>query len=282
MGLFKLDRYKFGVLILLLFVVSGQAFAGEFIPELSGSIKEYQKATGVGEFTVLLSSPKRINNATQIETKVEVQGERLDLLIEVQDKYSVAEIFSFYQSFLLEVGEVAYQCEKRACGNSNFWANDFFNEHALYGRDSDQFYIVGKIPRQDTAEWLMIYVIKNGFKKNKVFITKISENTDKDVLSNGFLMSSSIDDSTIAIIQRKINKDDKLNLWLVAYSAQETSVKLDQTIKQLDLKAKAYIEILNSKLDISTNRLRTKIVGPFHSDNSMSGMPNWHRLYLLL
>jgi len=179
------------------------------------------------------------------------------------------------------VGEINYQCKKRACGNSNFWANDFFKEHALFGRDSDQFYLAGKIQRQDFVEWVMIYVIKNGFKKNKVHITTIIENSQEAFLTAGLLMTSSIDDSTLALIQRRINEDKMLDLWLVTYSSNVAGVAIDETIEQLEMKSKAYMAVLESKLDINKNRLRTKIVGPFHADKTMNGISNWHRLYLL-
>lgn len=73
--------------------------------------------------------------------KVEtVEGDAIQTLYKIGRNVPMSSVERFYAQVIqgIEGGEVLYSCQSRACGSSNAWANNFFNDYLLYGPDSSQ------------------------------------------------------------------------------------------------------------------------------------------------
>ena len=58
----------------------------------------------------------------------------------------------------LKQAQPAFECEARACGRSNLWANNLYGIRQLYGRDRFQRYQAVALP----GGWQTLYVIERG------------------------------------------------------------------------------------------------------------------------
>jgi len=165
-------------LLMTCFLFSHALCAQDKPLHMPGSVIEYEKENESGVFQVLLSSPKRISNSLVIEAQQRVSGVKKSSLLQLGPGVTSQDAFSYYASYINDFGKVAYQCEKRACGSSNYWANNIFKEHRLYGRDSGQFYLAGRIQVGSEPVWLTVYSVTNGLKQNLVYLSVVSDESE--------------------------------------------------------------------------------------------------------
>jgi len=159
-------------LVLCLLSLTAQA-EQSVIPMFPRGEIQYQELLTGGEHAFLLSTPKRISNALSIESEQRVKGDRRNILFRIDEGANSEKAFRFYQRYFSQHGEALYQCEQRACGNSNYWANRIFGERKLLGRDSNQYYIVGKVAVGSDMYWLSVYSVVNGRKQHFVYLSTV-------------------------------------------------------------------------------------------------------------
>ncbi len=64
----------------------------------------------------------------------------------------------FAESLVSKGAKIKYECQSRACGSSNFWANDYFFERLLYGANKHQQLWV----YQYQQHWYVAYLMQRG------------------------------------------------------------------------------------------------------------------------
>lgn len=139
-------------------------------PNASVEYKEL-RVSEVHQF--LISTPKRISNALQIEDEVVIAGERTDILLAISSRGNTKKAFLFYQDLFNQKGEVIYSCLERACGSSSYWANTIYKENKLYGRDGDQYYVAGRLMVGGQKYFVSAYVVQNGRRQGYIYLSYI-------------------------------------------------------------------------------------------------------------
>lgn len=94
--------------------------------------------------------------------KVEtVEGSSIQTLYKIGRNVPMSSVEDFYRQVMdgIEGGELLYSCQSRACGSSNAWANNFFNDYLLYGPDSSQSLWVVKDARM---HYWVVYLNRRG------------------------------------------------------------------------------------------------------------------------
>ena len=116
-------------------------------------------------YRLALGRLQRVNGRVIAGREERIQGALTRITYEIPSGYSGADVFARLSAQLLEAGrDELYSCQGRACGSSNFWANDVFANRVLYGPETDQFYLAstsaadGESPGIYTA----LYVITRG------------------------------------------------------------------------------------------------------------------------
>jgi len=267
-----------------------------FLQYANSNVEKIQKRKGEAH-QFLLSTPKRISNTLNIEDAVFLAGERTDLLLKIDQLGSSQQAFYFYQALLLKQGEILYQCEQRACGSSNYWANKIFNESKLYGRDSEQYYLAGRLKSEEKNYFLSIYVVKNGRKQQYIYLRYIPEikqalagdivddNKDRYQLKTWqtgvFFKDAQLKENDIAFIQQSLKEDQALKLWVLSYAALSSMQSASQVLNASQIQLKGFSEGIVDKLKVDSRRVMQKNIGPFADKPSDFSGSTWFKLYLL-
>lgn len=126
-------------------------------------IVEYREL-GDTNYRLALGRLQRVSGRVVAGREERVQGELTRITYEIPSSYSGADVFARLSAQLLSGGEELYRCQGRACGSSNFWANDIFANRVLYGPETDQFYLASTRPAdvERPGIYTALYVITRG------------------------------------------------------------------------------------------------------------------------
>ena len=126
-------------------------------------IVEYREL-GDTNYRLALGRLQRVSGRVVAGREERVQGELTRITYEIPSSYSGADVFARLSAQLLSGGEELYRCQGRACGSSNFWANDIFANRVLYGPETDQFYLASTRPAdvERPGIYMALYVITRG------------------------------------------------------------------------------------------------------------------------
>src|SRR5690606_4588299 len=89
---------------------------------------EMRQASDKKTHQLVLSAPKRINNAPFIENERMIEGDKHVLLLRLGASDSIADAFAYYEELIEKSGSLEFRCEKRACGINSYWANSILDE----------------------------------------------------------------------------------------------------------------------------------------------------------
>ena len=166
--------------------------------------------------------------------------------------------------------------------NVSNWAVDIFDERRLTGRDSDQYYIAGKIQLPDAQYIVTIYFVSNALRQNLAYITYIKQASDTDVWVNGYLLNRDFvlpEDVRISL-KKRLENNPGLDLFLAAYVDSDkfnTLPKMENAVKVPFVLAQ---KKLAESLSINASKVRMQFVGAFHSQIPVDGERVWFRLFL--
>jgi len=258
---------------------------------------EYQKINSGDEHRFLLSTPKRISNTLQIEKEVLLSGERNNLLLKVKAAGSSKGAFLYYQQLLIDSGEVSYSCEERACGSSNYWANSIFNESKLYGRDSEQYYLAGRLREKGQDYYVSVYIAKNGRKQQYIYLSYVLDKSQKSDVENTINAKSAnqlrlwqqgitfekpyLKDEQLAFIKQTLAGNKSLSLWLVGFADMSEGKKVTDAMNASEKALNIVREEISRQLNLSDERIKVKNIGPFDLKPKKYVAATWFRLYLL-
>src|SRR5690554_4344909 len=121
---------------------------------------------------VLFSPVREVNNEIRSEVKARLPVSGESRLYEVTKDSNRAKARDFYISELQAAGAtILYECSGVNCGRSNVWANQIFGQRVLYGRDTDQDYLVAGTIASDGSRWLtVVYTVTRGNLREYVWV----------------------------------------------------------------------------------------------------------------
>lgn len=121
---------------------------------------------------VLFSPVREVNNQIRSEKKARIPVRGDGRLYQINRDASRGEARAHYQSLLQARGaRVLFECSGRACGRSNVWANQVFDQATLYGRDSDQDYLVAAATGESGKTWLtLVYTVTRGSQREYAWV----------------------------------------------------------------------------------------------------------------
>lgn len=152
--------------MLALIVPVGVMGAGDdlgYPPFPQGTIEESTDVDG-DDSRVFIGAISEVNNELRSGDQIRREWQGVRRLIGVGRRYSVDEVADYYRAQIREKeATVVFQCQGRACGESNVWANRVFGESRLYGRDAGQYYFVTAWPDiRNRIQINTLYLIQRG------------------------------------------------------------------------------------------------------------------------
>ncbi|WP_228260770.1 DUF4892 domain-containing protein [Marinobacter orientalis] len=121
---------------------------------------------------VLFSPVREVNNEIRSASMARLPVKGVGQLYEVQRGANREEARDHYLRELQARGaQVLFECSGRGCGRSNVWANQIFDQSELYGRDSNQDYLVGGSIDENGQPWLtLVYTVTRGNNREYVWV----------------------------------------------------------------------------------------------------------------
>lgn len=150
-------------------VVSAQMPPPEAFPE--ANLEEEVTIDSPGHL-ILFSPVREINNEIRSASMARIPVKGVGQLYEVQRGANREEARDHYLRQLQARGaQVLFECSGRACGRSNVWANQIFDQSELYGRDTNQDYLVGGSIDENGQPWVtLVYTVTRGNNREFVWV----------------------------------------------------------------------------------------------------------------
>ena len=93
-------------------------------------------------YRVVLGSLQSARGQVAPEASERVRGKLTRILYQVPNSYSGQDVYDFFVEQMRMRGyRELFTCAGRACGSSEYWANDIFGSRILYGPVRNQFYL---------------------------------------------------------------------------------------------------------------------------------------------
>lgn len=117
-----------------------------------------------GNYRLALGRLQRVNGRVTAGREERLQGKFTRITYQIPQGFSGAEVFAHYLNSLSGQSQELFRCQGRACGSSNFWANDLLGNRILYGPEQEQFYVALSAGNAagESDRYYVLYVITRG------------------------------------------------------------------------------------------------------------------------
>jgi hypothetical protein len=269
--------------LFLLFCISTTLRAEIPFPfEVPMSVLEMERPLSAKTHFVLLSAPKRINNQIRYEQREQIVGTGHEYLFWIDNDYPVKSVHEYFLRWLKASGELRYSCEQRGCESSNVWANEVFRQPKLYGRDSDQYYLVGTYVLDGRQFWITVYSVLNGRRHGYAYITltEVVQTSSTALIQGQPFDVAMAERGDFSSILRELQQVPDASWWLVAYSVMPATSNVAEHLRLLQLETDTVSRLLIERAGLPAQRLRTHVAGPFSEPDPNLRADIWYRLFV--
>lgn len=233
-------------------------------------------------YRLVLGSLQRSRQEVVPEASLRLRGDVTRMLYQVSQQFSGTEVFDYFMEQIEDRGyELLFTCSGRACGSSNYWANDIFRNRILYGPERNQHFIALRVGEEaDPRAHISIYIITRGNRRLYSYIEILEDDLSRGVVtmaspelleslnSRGSVALSGVvfteDDalaegSSVQQVVELMSSNPGLRFYLVAHLDQDG--ELEELLARSTRRAEALAEALVAA-GISSERLEPRGLGP--------------------
>ena len=118
-------------------------------------------------YRLVLGSLQRSRGEVMPENFERLRGDVSRIAYDVSQEFTGEDVYQYYREQMQSRSySELFSCSGRACGSSNFWANDIFRNRSLYGPERNQFYLAMKTSTGlETESYIALYIITKGNRK---------------------------------------------------------------------------------------------------------------------
>ena len=232
-------------------------------------------------YRVVLGSLQSTRGQVEPEASERVRGKLTRILYEASNSFSGQDVYDFFvEQMQLRGYRELFTCAGRACGSSDYWANDIFGNRILYGPVRNQFYlamgseppgqfyvsayVITRINRQLLA-YLEIIELPAGVAipaaAGPAFLLETLRETG-GVNLPGLAFGADDQPSSGGILDEvaeMLGLDPELRLYVVAHLQGEGS--LDDLLERSTARAQSVVQLL-AEQGIDSGRLVARGLGP--------------------
>ena len=218
--------------------IRGSSDYGSFERFPRSTIVQYKEIENT-DYRFVLGGLEKIDGVIAPEKEERLSGKLYQLTYRIPQNHSSEEVFSFFLAQLQDQGAIEqFNCQGRACGSSNQWANTIFKYSRLYGLDTTQRVATFK----NNQRYFALYSVQRGNKKVYLRLDVLEASSDHSGLDKSELVQEYVDteegfEKLLTFIQ---NNPEQL-FWIVSadFSAGSYQENLDDALKNGNqLKAK--------------------------------------------
>ena len=243
-------------------------------------ISEFETGENVN-YRVVLGSLQSTRGQVAPEASERVRGNLTRILYEVSSGFTGRDVYDFFVEQMESRGyRELFTCTGRACGSSEYWANDIFGNRILYGPVRNQFYLaMGSEPPGQF--YISAYVITR-INRQLLAYLEIIELEDAAVkpveAAPGFMLEQLREtggvivpglafgagdrlaaDAGLDAVAEMLRLDPELRLFIVAHLQGEGD--LEQLLARSEARARAVRQSLLAQ-GIDAERLTARGLGP--------------------
>ena len=269
-------------------------------------IVEYDRTNELNH-QLVLGTLQRTRGEVVPESAERLKGRVTRIVYAIPSDYQVSDVREFFAQQLRERGDsILFSCEGRACGSSNYWANDIFKRRILYGPERNQYYLAA---RSNTAlendPFLALYLITRANKRLYAYVEIIESEiaVAPQALVNEGLLAATLrekgsvvlpwvqfntadggeeeldDPSALDYLVRLLRTDPEIRVYLVSHlSGPERSLEslLEQSVKRAQL-----IKAVLLEKGIEDGRIEAAGLGPLAPSCALSDCSDRIELVLI-
>lgn len=275
----RLSQLVFGFAALVMggsTVVSAQMPPPEKFPD---SRLETEVTISSPGHLVLFSPVREVNNEIRSAAMARLPVKGVGQLFEVEGGANLEEARDHYLRNLQSRGaQILFECSGRNCGRSNVWANRIFDQSSLYGRDSNQDYLVAGSIDENGKPWLtLVYTVTRANQRQYVWVehlvapqgTQIPGLGNESARIKGPIIvpwkgSITYQFDWSSADRRLINEwagNEDARVILTAYSELQQDESLDESMARARKAAESMAQLL-AKSGVSENVQTIITVGP--------------------
>lgn len=166
--------------------------------------------------TIVLGSLQRTRQQVVPEASERIRGNVTRLLYEVSQEFSGEDVYEFYREQMQKKSySELFSCSGRACGSSNYWANDIFRNRILYGPERYQYYMAMRTNLGvETEPSMSVYIITRGNQRIYAYVEVIESGgalPPLNVIAADGVLSLLQKDGGVVLPGVMFNADDSLD-----------------------------------------------------------------------
>ena len=242
-------------------------------------------------YRFVLGSLQRTAGQVVPENSERLRGGVTKITYEISEEFTGADVYQFFREQIAERGyEEAFGCEGRACGSSNYWANDIFRNRILYGPERNQYYIAMTAETGEASKsHVSIYIITRGNRRVYAYleIVDVGEplelstvfdpdaalelfRQDQTLVLTGMSFANDellVGQSDLSLAVQLLQMAPELSVYVVAHLREE--FPLDILLQRSLVRAESVVERL-IQLGVRVDRLNPQGTGPLAPQCSQS------------
>lgn len=236
-------------------------------------------------YRFVLGALQRSGGEVVPEESERLRGDVTRITYEISQEFNGEDVHKYYQEQIQQKSYVElFSCQGRACGSSNYWANDVFSNRILYGPERNQFYIALNTDSatEDLAH-IALYIITRGNRRLYAHVEIVetqgqqptvevvpttTEVFDFSQQSNAILGGITFNDSDqliasegLAQLAATLVQNESMSIYIVAHLGTRSGTELDTLLIRSRLRAERVRDALIS-LGIEGGRVNAQGVGP--------------------
>ncbi|MDX1489813.1 MAG: DUF4892 domain-containing protein [Pseudohongiellaceae bacterium] len=235
-------------------------------------------------YQLALDRMQRVNGQVVPGSEERIQGALTRITYQVPDGFSGDEVFEFFTDQLRANEAVSlFRCEGRACGSSNYWANDVFENRILYGPETDQFYLAARADdaQSNNSYYVAVYVITRGNRRVYAHLDIVEPAMAQSVeasvtvsalragviergaaIAPGLQFSDTdelVSESPLETVAQLLRTESLMRLYIVAHLQGEEALQV--LLERSQKRADAVVAALG-RMGVNLDRLTAQGVGP--------------------
>lgn len=235
--------------------VRGSSDYGSFERFPRSTIVQYKEISNA-DYRFVLGGLEKINGVIAPEKEERLTGRLIQLTYRIPQNHSPEEAYSFFSRQLKGRGAAElFNCQGRACGSSNQWANTIFKYSRLYGVDTTQRVASFKLDRR----YFTLYSVQRGNKKVYLRLDVLETTNSEDYQAGQLREFVDSDESFEMLLTFLLNNPAK-KIWIVTADHSEGTFQqqIDSALEISEqLKAKLLAE------GVSAEQVKVHSIGAF-------------------
>ena len=165
-------------------------------------------------YRLVLGTLRRNREEVVPEDSQRLRGDVTKLTYQISQQFNGEDVYNFFRGQIDERGyQILFSCAGRACGSSNYWANDIFRNRILYGPERNQYFLALLVEQADAPPaHISLYIITRANRRIYAYLEIVEESVSSGVveLASPELLETLNERGAVSLPDLAFDSDDQL------------------------------------------------------------------------